>query len=142
MQRGHIDINLPPQCKAEHLTEAKRAKARAATWCKKGAIRLRNSPNRAQDQHKPGQSDVSLDLESVLASVQETAYRWEIGSGAIAFAANAASVLGVPNLAPLKQAKAFALLIDPEHAAARYETVTGGRHGEPSGLLSRSPRPP
>ncbi len=92
---------------------------------------MRNSPNPAQDEPKAGQGRVPLDLESVLASVQETAYRWDIAGGTIAFAANAASVLGAPNLAPLTPAKAFALLIDADHAAKRYETVTGGRHNEP-----------
>ncbi len=72
-----------------------------------------------------------LDVESVLASVRETAYRWDIETGSIVFAANAASVLGVSDPAPLSQARAFALLIDPEHAAARYDVVTGGKRATP-----------
>jgi diguanylate cyclase (GGDEF)-like protein len=95
---------------------------------------LRNAlKDRAQDQRKEGQggAEGSLDLESVLASVKETAYRWDIGAGAIAFAANATSVLGVSELAPLTQARAFALLVAPEHAASRYDAVTGGGRSEP-----------
>ena len=95
---------------------------------------MRNAlKDRAHDQRKPGQGGAagSLDLESVLASVKETAYRWDIGGGTIAFAANAASVLGVSDLAPLTQARAFALLVAPEHAASRYDAVTGGGRSEP-----------
>lgn len=96
---------------------------------------MRNSPKdkTCEDRHQAGRpsSQVSLDVESVLASVKETAYRWDLGSGDIVFAANAASVLGVSDPAPLSQARAFALLIDPEHAAARYDAVTGGPRAAP-----------
>jgi diguanylate cyclase (GGDEF)-like protein len=75
-------------------------------------------------------------VESVLASVKETAYRWDVGSGELVFAANAASVLGVSDPAPLAQARAFALLIDPEHAAVRYDAVTGGARPAPGAHIN------
>ncbi len=88
--------------------------------------------NPAKDHADPPKAaQAPLDLESVLLSVKETAYRWDIAGGSIAFADNAAPVLGISDLAPLGQAKAFALLIDPEHASARYDAVTGGRRAEP-----------
>jgi diguanylate cyclase (GGDEF)-like protein len=65
-----------------------------------------------------------LDLEAILGSVRETAYRWDIASDEIIWAANAAAVLGMPGGAP-SRGRALALLVDAEQAGARYEAITG-----------------
>ncbi len=67
-----------------------------------------------------------LDLEEVLQAVRETAYRWDFASDRIDWAQNAPSVLGVIDPLQLAKGRAFALLIDPEHAGARYDGITGG----------------
>ena len=75
--------------------------------------------------------ELPLDLEAILQSVRETAYRWDFGSDRIVWAGNAASVLGLADIAGLERGRAFALLVDPEHAGRRYDAITGGPHVGP-----------
>ncbi|MGH6833722.1 MAG: diguanylate cyclase domain-containing protein, partial [Methyloceanibacter sp.] len=78
-----------------------------------------------------GPSEAPLDLEQVLASVRETAYRWDFANDRIDWAANAATVLGVADAEKISRGRAFALLVDPEQAGARYDGITGGPHVTP-----------
>jgi diguanylate cyclase (GGDEF)-like protein len=71
-----------------------------------------------------------LDLESILKRVRETAYRWDFASDEMVWAANAGAVLGLTDGAPMR-GRAFALLVDPEHAGSRYDAMTGGAHVVP-----------
>jgi diguanylate cyclase (GGDEF)-like protein len=73
-----------------------------------------------------------LDLEDVLASVRETAYRWDFASDRIDWAVGAEAVLGVANRNSIARGRAFALLVDAEQAGARYDGITGGPHVEPN----------
>jgi diguanylate cyclase (GGDEF)-like protein len=73
----------------------------------------------------------TLDLEQILSSVRETAYRWDCKSDRLDWAANAETVLGVPGLEKIRRGRAFALLVDPEQAGARYDGITGGPHVAP-----------
>ncbi len=86
----------------------------------------------------PGGGDASclpalqaLDLAGVLTAVRETAYAWDFASDRIDWAENAAEVLGVAEEAKLARGRAFALLVDPEHAGMRYDGITGGPHVAP-----------
>jgi diguanylate cyclase (GGDEF)-like protein len=79
-----------------------------------------------------------LDLEQVLESVRATAYRWNFSTDTIEWAANAAGVLGVDDIAKLRRARAYALHIDPEHAGSRYDGITGAPHAEPGAALRYS----
>jgi len=79
-----------------------------------------------------------LDVEQVLESVRATAYRWDFATDTIEWAENAAGVLGVSDIAKVRKSRAFALLIDPEHAGLRYDGVTGGPHAEPGSALRYS----
>jgi diguanylate cyclase (GGDEF)-like protein len=72
-----------------------------------------------------------LDLEDVLQAVGETAYRWDFASDHIDWAENAPSVLGAADPLQLARGRAFALLVDPEHAGARYDGITGGPQVQP-----------
>ena len=72
-----------------------------------------------------------LDLEEVLKAVRETVYRWEFASDRIDWAENAPEVLGISDPLQLAKGRAFALLVDPEHAGARYDGITGGPHVPP-----------
>jgi diguanylate cyclase (GGDEF)-like protein len=87
---------------------------------------------RGDDMQEP------LDVEQVLESVRATAYRWDFATDIIEWAENAARVLGVADINKVRKGRAFALLIDPEHAAPRYDGVTGGPHAEPGGALRYS----
>jgi diguanylate cyclase (GGDEF)-like protein len=73
----------------------------------------------------------ALDLARVLTAVRETAYAWDFASDRIDWAENAAEVLGVAEEAKLARGRAFALLVDPEHAGMRYDGITGGPHVAP-----------
>ena len=77
------------------------------------------------------QAEASLDLEQILACVRETAYRWDFASDRIDWAANAETVLGVADAEKIARGRAFALLVDPEQAGARYDGITGGPHVAP-----------
>jgi diguanylate cyclase (GGDEF)-like protein len=79
----------------------------------------------------PDGAEGPLDLEHILQSVRETAYRWDFASDRIDWAANAEAVLGVANVAQLGKGRALALLVDPEQAGARYDGITGGLHVAP-----------
>jgi diguanylate cyclase (GGDEF)-like protein len=67
-------------------------------------------------------------LQQILASVRETAYRWDFATDRIEWAANADDVLGIADKAKIERGRAFALLVDAEQAGARYDGVTGGPH--------------
>jgi hypothetical protein len=54
-----------------------------------------------------------LDLEEILESVRETAYRWDFATDRIDWAANAETVLGIADMAELGKGRAFALRVDP-----------------------------
>jgi hypothetical protein len=72
-----------------------------------------------------------LELEQVLTTVRETAYRWDLASDRIDWAANAEAVLCVAGADKIDRGRAFALLVDPEQAGARYDGITGGPHVTP-----------
>jgi diguanylate cyclase (GGDEF)-like protein len=73
-----------------------------------------------------------LDLAEVLTAVRETAYSWDFVSDRIDWAENASDVLGVAEAAKLARGRAFALLVDPEHAGTRYDGITGGANAAPA----------
>ena len=78
-----------------------------------------------------GADEAPLDLEQLLTTVRETAYRWDFASDRIDWAANAEAVLGVAGVDKIAKGRAFALLVDPEQAGARYDGITGGPHVAP-----------
>ena len=69
--------------------------------------------------------------KQILTTVRETAYRWDFASDRIDWAANAEAVLGVPGIEKIAKGRAYALLVDPEQAGARYDGITGGPHVAP-----------
>lgn len=80
--------------------------------------------------------DVSpLELEEILTSIRETAYRWDFETDRIDWTPNAKAVLGIADPEKIGKGRAFALLIDPEHAGPRYDGITGGPHAAPGSEL-------
>jgi hypothetical protein len=63
---------------------------------------------------RKGRAAGPLDLEEILESVRETAYRWDFASDRIDWAANAETVLGIADMAELGKGRAFALRVHPE----------------------------
>lgn len=76
-----------------------------------------------------------IELEDILTAIRETAYRWDFASDTIDWAPNAETVLGVRDLDKIGKGRAFALLVDPEHAGPRYDGITGGAHVAPGSEL-------
>jgi diguanylate cyclase (GGDEF)-like protein len=68
----------------------------------------------------------SIELEDILTAIRETAYRWDFANDRIDWAPNAESVLGVRDRDKIGRGRAFALLVDSEHAGPRYDGITGG----------------
>ena len=54
-----------------------------------------------------------LELEDILTTILETAYRWDFASDRMDWAANAQTVLGVGDPEMIGKGRAFALLVDP-----------------------------
>lgn len=77
------------------------------------------------------ESGAPLDIAQVLESVSATAYRWDFNTDTIEWADNAGTMLEVADMGKLCKGRAFALHIDPEHAGARYDGVTGAPRAEP-----------
>ena len=86
---------------------------------------------RGEESRATPSPEHSLDLEEVLKAVRETAYRWDFASDRVDWAENASEVLGISDPLQLAKGRAFALLVDPEHAGARYDGITGGPHTPP-----------
>ena len=76
-----------------------------------------------------------LELEDILTAIRETAYRWDFTSDRIDWAPNAETVLGLADPERIGKGRAFALLVDPEHAGPRYDGITGGPHAAPGAEL-------
>lgn len=76
-----------------------------------------------------------LNLQQLLTAVRETAYRWNFNSDRIDWAPNAQAVLCVADADMIDRGRAFALLVDPEQAGARYDGITGSPHVAPESEL-------
>ncbi|MEJ2518514.1 MAG: hypothetical protein P8Y82_11305, partial [Methyloceanibacter sp.] len=79
-----------------------------------------------------------VELEAVLDGIRATAYRWDFASDRIEWAKNASAVLGGIDVDALGRGRAFALHIDPKHAAGRYEGVRGVTAAEPDASIPYS----
>ncbi len=88
------------------------------------------------DECDDGADSSPLELEEILTTINETAYRWDFANDRIDWAANAETVLGVADAEKIGKGRAFALLVDPEHAGSRYDGITGGPHA-PAGTELR-----
>jgi diguanylate cyclase (GGDEF)-like protein len=65
----------------------------------------------------------SSELADIITSIGEAAYRWQLDSDALAWSANAYSVLNISNPATIASGRAFAHLAATGNAQSRYETV-------------------
>jgi diguanylate cyclase (GGDEF)-like protein len=73
-----------------------------------------------------------LDLEEILESVRETAYRWDFASDRIDWAANAETVLGIADMAELGKGRAFALRVDPSRQVPAMTGSPAARMSPPA----------
>ncbi|WP_372928207.1 EAL domain-containing protein [Methyloceanibacter sp.] len=96
-----------------------------------GAMPSSESAGDVSDPDACTESGAPLDIAQVLESVSATAYRWDFNTDTIEWADNAGTMLEVADMGKLGKGRAFALHIDPEHAGARYDGVTGAPRAEP-----------
>jgi hypothetical protein len=105
------------------------ASGRAPSAHAKGAAGQRGSEAesgmRAEGATRP------LDLEEILESVRETAYRWDFASDRIDWAANAETVLGIADMAELGKGARLRSAGGPRAGGRRYDGITGGPHVAP-----------
>ena len=79
-----------------------------------------------------------LDAGEILASVGEVIYRWDVGSDALVWSANAGEVLHVPDIGAVSTGRAYAQLLDAENAQARVDAVLrSDRRDDGSGVPYR-----
>ena len=64
-----------------------------------------------------------LDAADILASADEAAYRWDVGSDNLVWSANAAELLLIGNAARISSGRGYAQLIDAEDAQTRFDAV-------------------
>ena len=63
------------------------------------------------------------DIADIVASIGEVPYRWQIGSDALCWGANACKVLNISDIAAIASGRAFASLMAVGNAQSRYEAV-------------------
>lgn len=70
-----------------------------------------------------------VEPRSLLSSIGEVAYSWDIGSDALSWGPNAAEVLGPVPTAVLERGLAFAGLVEPGSGRSRYDAIfsSGGQ---------------
>ena len=103
-------------------------------------VDLEEPRSEAESVAAPNAGGQPPDVEAILSSVRETAYRWDFKSDRIDWAPNAAAVLAVADPAKIARGRAFALLFDPDQAGARYDGITGGPHASPDSEIRYSLR--
>ena len=94
---------------------------------KAGNIVARQTPGPARPETT---AKAVLDLGSVLTSVGETAYRWDLGDDRMVWAANAPDVLGITGFEAIATGAAFHLHMACEHAGRRIEMLAADRSSE------------
>jgi diguanylate cyclase (GGDEF)-like protein len=70
-----------------------------------------------------------FDLVGILSAIEETAYVWDFANDRIDWESNAASVLGLRNVADIATGTGFQCLIAPEHLARRQAQIDEGAAG-------------
>ena len=124
----HPRRSLPKRARCRR----RRRRAPAACWISASRNRKANTNTRLGTRRRSTSS-------KLLTTVRETAYRWNFPSDRIDWAPNAEAVLCVAGADMIDRGRAFALLVDPEQAGARYDGITGGPHVAPETRVALLP---
>ncbi len=73
----------------------------------------------------PAPSRAPLDPRSILTSIGEVVYDWDLSSDAIVWGANAGEVLGLRDLGALASGKGLALAVEPGSGRTRHDAIFG-----------------
>jgi diguanylate cyclase (GGDEF)-like protein len=65
----------------------------------------------------------SLDPRSILTSIGEVVYDWDITGDALVWGANAAEVLGLDDIARFENGRRYAMAVEPDTGTTRAETI-------------------
>lgn len=80
-----------------------------------------------------------VEPRSLLSSIGEVAYSWDIGSDTLSWGPNAAEVLGPVSAAVLQRGLAFAGLVEPGSGRSRYDAIfSSGGHDLGDGAIYRT----
>lgn len=80
-----------------------------------------------------------VEPRSLLSSIGEVAYSWDIGSDTLSWGPNAAEVLGPVPLAVLQRGLSFAGLVEPGSGRSRYDAIfSSGGHDLGDGAVYRT----
>jgi diguanylate cyclase (GGDEF)-like protein len=80
-----------------------------------------------------------VEPRSLLSSIGEVAYSWDIGSDTLSWGPNAAEVLGAVSAAVLQRGLAFAGLVEPGSGRSRYDAIfSSGGHDFGDGAIYRT----
>ncbi|HET6389650.1 bifunctional diguanylate cyclase/phosphodiesterase [Hyphomicrobium sp.] len=83
-----------------------------------------DEPQSASERQDLSNETDALDLVSILSSVEETAYVWDLKSGRVDWESNAPDILGVTDLSKIATGAAYHALIAPEHLNVRQEVFS------------------
>ena len=73
--------------------------------------------------HSATPERTDIDVAQILASVGEVAYDWRVDTDVLHWGANAAEVLLVGDVQRIASGRAYAAVLDVEHAQARFDAV-------------------
>jgi len=83
--------------------------------------------------------DAIVEPRSLLSSIGEVAYNWDIGSDALSWGPNAAEVLGPVPAPVLQRGLSFAGLVEPGSGRSRYDAIfSSGGHDLGDGAIYRT----
>jgi hypothetical protein len=71
-----------------------------------------------------------FDPRAILTSIGEVVYDWDLATDAISWGANAADVLGIPDISGLSTGAAFALRVEPGSGPTRHEAILRSEAGD------------
>ncbi|SEQ66113.1 diguanylate cyclase/phosphodiesterase [Faunimonas pinastri] len=77
--------------------------------------------DRSERAEQPGASAFTI-----LSAVGETMYEWDLETDRIRWAANAADIFGLPDIAPLETGAGFEACVDPQSLTDRNQAVRNG----------------
>ncbi len=84
----------------------------------------------------PGDAAALPDPRTILNSIGEVIYDWDLVSDRIVWGANICEVLGLSHAAGLSTGKGFAEVLAPESPGTRYEAVRTAAEGDPDAASS------
>lgn len=75
---------------------------------------------------RPARERGPIDPRSILTSIGEVVYDWDISSDAIAWGVNGPDVFAMPDMSSLENGRSYALAVEPGSGTTRHDAVLSG----------------